>query len=165
MSTIASIFWAANASSMASSSATLPTIVSIVSDGRFLFDRLVLGDRLDDALDLVGREGLLDRLVLGDRLGDAFDPVGREGLLDRLVLGHGLDDLVDLGGGELLADLRERGGQRVVDPALGLLDRVGHRVAALGSRASLGARGAGSARDTAGRRPRRRDEPAAPPPA
>src|SRR6185503_4634357 len=75
---------------------------------------------------------------------------GGEGLLDRLVLGHGLDDLVDLGRGELLADLCERGGQRVVDPALGLLDRVGHRVAALGSWTPLGARGAGSARSARG---------------
>ena len=67
-----------------------------------------------------------------------------EGLLDRLVLGDRLDDLVDLGGGELLADLGERGGERVVDAALGLLDRVRHRVAALGSRPALGARGAGA---------------------
>jgi len=39
------------------------------------------------------------------------------------------------------------GGERVVDPALGLLDRVGWGVATLGSRAALGSRGAGRTRD------------------
>ena len=52
--------------------------------------------------------------------------------------------VVALGGGELLADLGERRGERVVDPALGLLDRVRHRVAAL--RVAAGARRADAAR-------------------
>ena len=115
-----------------------------------LLDRLVLGDGLDDRLDLVGREGLLDRLVLGDRVDHGVDLVGREGLLDRLVLGDGLDDLVDLGGGQLLADLGEGRGERVVDPALGLLDRIRHRVAALRARPALGAGCAGCARGAGG---------------
>ncbi len=117
---------AAKASSIASSSATVSTTV-----------------------DLVGGEGLLDRLVLGDGLDDRLDPRPRRPPR-RLVLGDGLDDLVDLGRGELLADLGERGRERVVDPALGLLDRVGHRVAALRARPAL-RRAARRARPDAGR--------------
>ena len=121
-------------------SATVSTILrSVGREG--LLDRLVLGDGLDDRSILSAREGLLDRLVLGDGLVDRVDPVGREGLLDRLVLGDGLDDLVDLGRSELLADLGERRGEGVVDPALGLLDRVRQRVARAPGAVGVRARG------------------------
>ena len=51
---------------------------------------------------------------------------------------------VAFGLGQLLADLGEGGGQGVVDPALGLLDRIGHRVAALRARSALGSRRPGA---------------------
>ena len=141
---------AAIASSAASSSVdALDDRVDLVGrEG--LLDRLVLGDGLDDAGDLVGREGILDRLVLGDGLGDRVDPIRGGRLFDGLLGRQLVDDSVDLGGSELLADLGEGGGERVVDPALGLLDRVRHRVAALGSRTPFLARCAGCARDARG---------------
>ena len=110
-------------------------MASIVSAAGSLLGDLVRGDGLDDVVDGDGRHGLLVGLVLGDRLGD----------------------LLDLGRGELLADLGERRGERVVDPALGLLDGVGHRVAALRPRATLGPRtGRGGRAAAPGRRPGRR---------
>ena len=83
--------------------------------------------------------------------------VGRGGLDD--ILGGVRGDVLvgTLGGGELLADLGERRGQRVVDAALGLLDRVTHRVAAFLARSAL-ARAARRLRRRAGgdRAPARR---------
>ncbi len=88
----------------------------------------------------VGGDGLLGRLVAGDGLDDLLDRLGGRGLLDVLVGGDLVTQLVHLGGGELLADLGERRGEGVVDAALRLLDRVRHRVAAVGARPALGAR-------------------------
>jgi hypothetical protein len=63
----------------ASSAATVSTIVSIVSAAASFLGLVVLGDRLDDGLDLVGCEGLLDRLVLSDGVVHRVDLVSREG--------------------------------------------------------------------------------------
>ncbi len=80
-------------------------------------------------------------MILGDRLDDIVDLGRGDRFLDGFVLGDRLDHLVDLGRSQLLADLSERGGERVVDATLGLLHSVGHRVAALRTRPAFGSRG------------------------
>ena len=138
-----SILSAAKASSIASSSATVSTTPATLSAAKASSIASSSATRLDDCVDP----------IRGDRL---FG-----GLLGRQLV----DDLVDLGGSELLADLGEGGGERVVDPTLGLLDRVRHRVAALGSRTPFLARRAGCGRDARGAGLDDRAGPAAPRPA
>ena len=73
------------------------------------------------------------------------------GLFLGLVGGNRLGHVLGFGGRHLLADLGEGRGEGVVDAALGLLDGVGHRVAALAALRPGPALGPGFAAGRSGR--------------
>ena len=127
-------------------------------------------ERLGFELDLghvgqgIGRDGVLEHLGFDLHLVDLGDGLGRDRLLDQVGLELDLGDVGDGIGhdgpfddirpsrvllGDLLADLGEGGGERVVDAALRLLDGLGAVVSstlrARGRRSRAGRAGASSA--------------------